>query len=372
MKTCQSIFLLTAILFLSANSTSAENKNKILAGKPEKPRFELRDIDWPEKVGDASICLWKDDAVAAFSLTIDDNCAPDHDWWLETGRKYGFPITWFVITDRVGGTNSFNGTWEGFKKLIDAGNDVGSHTAKHLHIDEEGWKDIETEYADSKKDIEENIKGHRCLVLAYPGGPNSKLNDQAIAAKYYIACRSGPAAINQANMINYAGITSVGGINIGNAQFEAQDLLTALEKGRAKRVQFYRGWYCCHFHLVKPEEREKLQKTFETLSAKIKSGELWAGLFRDIAMYGQERDTAKLAVKENAKDKIVLSLTDDMDDSIFNYPLTVKLRIDASWKTVEAVQDSKKIGCRIIENDGNRFALVQVVPDKGDVTISWK
>ncbi|HBC89421.1 MAG TPA: hypothetical protein DCZ94_20985 [Lentisphaeria bacterium] len=372
MITCKRLFFLTAILLLSANFASAENKNKILAGKPEKPRFTVKDIEWPEKFGDASVCLWKDDAIAAFSLTIDDNCAPDHEWWLETGKKYGFPITWFVITDRISGTNSFNGTWEGYKKLIDAGNDVGSHTAMHLHIDEPGWKDIETEYADSKKDIEENIKGHKAFVLAFPGGPNTKLNDQEIAAKYYIGCRAGSAAINPANMINYTSINSIGAINIGNAQFESQDLLTALEKGRAKRAQFYRGWYCCHFHLVKPELREELSKPFEFLAAKIKSDELWAGLFRDIAMYGQERDTAKLTVKEVAKDKIVLSLNDEMDDSIFNYPLTVKVRLEPSWKSAEAMQDSKKVKCRLVTNNGGNYALIQVVPDIGDVTVTGK
>ncbi len=362
------IFIFSTLLF------SAENKNqlKILAGKPEKPRFTVKDIEWPEKIGEASICLWKNDAIAAFSLTIDDNCAPDHEWWLETGKKYGFPITWFIITDRISGTNPFNGTWEGFKKLIDDGNDVGSHTSKHLHVDEEGWKDIDTEYADSKKDIEENIKGHKAQVLAYPGGPNTKLNNPSIAAKYYIACRSGPAAINQANMINYAEITSIGALNIGDAQFESQDLLTALEKGRAKRVQFYRGWYCCHFHLVKAEEREKLQKPLETLASKIKSGELRAGLFRDIALYGQERDTAKLTVKESSKEKIILGLTDDMDDSIFNYPLTVKVRVEASWKNVEAIQDSKNVECRLVTNNGGNYALIQVVPDIGDVTVTGK
>ena len=28
-----------------------------LFGKVDKPRFEVKDIDWPEKVGGASICL---------------------------------------------------------------------------------------------------------------------------------------------------------------------------------------------------------------------------------------------------------------------------------------------------------------------------
>ena len=101
MKTTAFLLLLSAALPVLA----AEDAQLRTLGKPEKPRFAIPEITWPAEPGAAEVCLWKDDKYAAISLTIDDNCRPDHDWWLAQAEKHGFKLTWFVITDKVGGRN---------------------------------------------------------------------------------------------------------------------------------------------------------------------------------------------------------------------------------------------------------------------------
>ena len=154
-----------------------------------KPRFEITERDWPTQVGAASVCLWKDDAFAAFSLTVDDNCAMDHEWWLEMGRKYGVRVTWFVITELVsdGGdpqSGGYWGNWNGFRKLFAAGHDVQSHSHSHEHIESPKWAGMEAEYSESQKDIEKNIPGDRCLVFAHPDGTATE--GQIRLAKKYL------------------------------------------------------------------------------------------------------------------------------------------------------------------------------------------
>ena len=83
--------------------------------------------------------------------------------------------------------------------------------------------------------------------------------------------------------------------------------------------------------------------------------------------YGQERDTAHLEVKSAAADKIVLSLADEMDDTRFDFPLTVKVRVSPSWKAVRAEQGGRPVEAKLLEHDGATYALVQVVPDRGDI-----
>ena len=36
------------------------------------------------------MCPRADDALSAFSVTIDDNCDPDHGWWIQMGDEGGF------------------------------------------------------------------------------------------------------------------------------------------------------------------------------------------------------------------------------------------------------------------------------------------
>ena len=46
----------------------SEGKLRNLAETPVTPRFPITDKVWPAKAGEASICLWEDDKVAAFSV----------------------------------------------------------------------------------------------------------------------------------------------------------------------------------------------------------------------------------------------------------------------------------------------------------------
>jgi hypothetical protein len=73
-----------------------------LSETPLKPRFKVTDRVWPATVGEASICLWNDDKLAAFSITIDDNPANDVEWWLEKSKEMDIPLTWFLISSKVG------------------------------------------------------------------------------------------------------------------------------------------------------------------------------------------------------------------------------------------------------------------------------
>ncbi|OGV43845.1 MAG: hypothetical protein A2X48_05105 [Lentisphaerae bacterium GWF2_49_21] len=367
------IFISLILIFcISAVAQDVDKQKTNLPDPKGKARFEIKDRDWPAKFAEASVCLWKNDAIGALSITIDDNCAPDHEWWTEMGKKYDFNVTWFVIASTVSGSNAgFCGTWEGFAKLLKLGHDIQSHSLTHLNQESPEWKDINMEYEESQKRIEKNIPGHKAVVLAYPGGKNSNLNDSAVAVKYYIGARGTTGSVNATNKTSYLNTASMSGvICYGDAKWESQDLKSALEKGFAKNKDLYRAWYCCHFHQAKPEVRSLIEKQLALVSEKAKAGELWIGLFKDVVKYGQERDTAVLNVKESSPDKIVISLTDEMKDQIFDYPLTVKVRLDPSWKSLKAEQGGKKADCRIVEKDGAVYGIVEIVPDKGDAVIS--
>jgi hypothetical protein len=361
-----------AALACLALAAHAQEKEMAASGgrlPPVKSRFEVTDRAWPEKAGDASVCLWKDDAIAALSLTVDDNTAPDHPWWLEMSAKHGLRVTWFVITGRVSKDNAYFGTWEGFRKLLAAGHDVQSHTVTHLHKDEAGWGGVEWEYAESKKALETNLPGHRALALAYPGGQNSSLNDPSIAAKYYLGCRGTTGSMNPADRINYLQTNSLGALNLDESPFESQNLKAALEKGAAKNKSLYRAWYCAHFHQVKPEAREKTEKAFAYVSEKVKAGELWLGLFAEVIRYGQERDSATVKTVEAGAQQVRLALADGVEDARFDFPLTLKVRLPDGWATATAKQAEKAVPARVVENEGKKYALVDAVPDRGEIVL---
>ena len=87
---------------------------------------------------------------------------------------------------------------------------------------------------------------------------------------------------------------------------------------------------------------------------------LWIARFDDVMKYGQERDTATVK-SERKGDTLVVSVTDRMDDTLFDYPLTVKVRLPDAWKSVK--------GGRFITHDGKPYALVDIVPDRQPVVL---
>ncbi len=332
----------------------------------KSPRIKVSDRVWSKIPGDAYVCFWKDDKLMPITLTVDDNSAPDHQWWMEMAEKYGLKVTWFVITSRIGDNpNSYFGTWEGFKKLLDAGHDIQTHTVSHLDNDK---LTIVQEYADSKAILEEKFPGHKVLAVAYPGGKNSKKNSIPEASKIFISGRGGRGIANQSDRINYMETCSLSGYIPFNQQecrwVNVEDCLNPKSRG-------FRNWMCIHYHGVnKPEQRAKAEAAFQKLKEMEK--DIWVGTFVQVTQYGQERDTAELKVTKNTPSEIAFNLTDKMDDTLFNFPLTVKVCVPSDWSGAEALQNQKPVACEIQEKDGAKYVFVQAVPDAGEVTIRKK
>ena len=68
--------------------------------------------------------------------------------------------------------------------------------------------------------------------------------------------------------------------------------------------------------------------------------------------------------------EIRFTLSDDMDDTLFDFPLTVKVRLTDDWEAVSATQAGAPVEVSMSEHDGGHFALVQAVPDKGEVVVT--
>jgi len=68
-------------------------------------------------------------------------------------------------------------------------------------------------------------------------------------------------------------------------------------------------------------------------------------------------------------EEIRFTLTDDMLDDWYDFPLTIKIRISSSWDQVEATQGEKTVPVSYIEHEGNSYDLVQAVPDRGQVIL---
>lgn len=337
------------------------NRLPNLSEKNPKPRFAVKGITWPANPGDAEICLWKDDKIAPMSFTVDDNSAPDVPWWLDMADRHGFRVTWFIISNNVKG--GYGGDWALWKNVLAKGHDVQSHTHTHLRgSDTSEWPGIDWEYAESKRVIEENLPGHRVRFLAYPGGARPDPNDRNVAARRYAGARSGTGTLVSPASMDYFATRAIVEGSLGNPKSAWADFTRALDPAD----KLYRAWGIYIYHRVKDKTPERAIFRFIDENKDV----LWLSLYGETSLYAQQRDTATLTAREKGGERIVLSLTDRLDDATFDYPLTIKVRLPADWRNVTAQQAGKPAAVRVVEHEGARYALVGVVPDRGDAVLA--
>ena len=180
MCTIQKITLLSSVVFSLVTGATSDRPQlfNLSAQLGTAVRFPLTDRVWPANPGEASVCMWGDDKLAAVSITIDDNITGEFPAWTSWGTEYNMRFTWFVVTNWVT-------SWQPYIALKNAGHDIQSHSVSHADVSGLTDGEVAAEYASAVKSINQNIPGNKCLTLGYPFG----ILNRAIASKTYIAAR---------------------------------------------------------------------------------------------------------------------------------------------------------------------------------------
>ena len=365
--------LLAAITSITFAQDTTGNQLRNLAGISSKERNPIpRQTVWPHRAGQATVCTWKDDKLAAVTITIDDNTKPDHSWWLEQGEKYDIPLTWFAVTGGISVRNpNFTGTWEDFQKLVDAGHDVQSHAATH-RSKKANWP-VDKDYRVSIDHLTANLKGTQPLTLAYPGG--GLPNDPAVAATMFAGARGTRGTVNSASP-DYLDVHSCSGSRSFDVpkgeRGDFASLVAKLQPGHGKDP--IPCWYSVHYHGVhyNAKWRDKIEPHAIRLMQYISDNRdlIWPTFFRHAVLYGQQRDTATLKTVSSTADEFTIELTDRMYDAWYDSPLTIKVRLPQNWPNIQATQAGNPINVKVVEHEKAMYALVDAIPDRGLIALT--
>ena len=111
---------------------------------------------------------------------------------------------------------------------------------------------------------------------------------------------------------------------------------------------------------------------------------VWAPSYQDLVMYLKEAHSAKVETVSRTDKTLTINVTDELDDFMFDYALTVKVAIDDSWQSVTVTQNGVEIpmvssseyapnmeeemACTIIGG----VLYFDAIPDAGTVVITKK
>jgi peptidoglycan/xylan/chitin deacetylase (PgdA/CDA1 family) len=348
--------------------------------------------------GKVEVNTWAGNKKAAFSFTFDDSFISHYTTVRPILNQYGFKGTFYLIsgyiTETLPGIWRY-GTWEMFREMAAEGHEMGSHTVTHPDLNELLEGDIYTEKTlhyelyNSKIQIRQNIPGAEVITLAYPFTHHNSLVDQ-ITNMYYEAGRAGGAVPNNSSLTGTErmSVTSKSEnfntprTSTADDEDEWQDFKTYLEKTVAKN-----GWgtlmahevypfseipYAVEIGAYYPMSSEWLTKLCDYLKEKSDSGSIWVETAANVLKYMRERESFNSVVINSTDTLIEISVTDNMDDAIYNYPLSAKITVPADWDAVIVTQNGASTLLIPVVNSIEAYVSAQVIPDNGNITLLKK
>ncbi|MEO8414086.1 MAG: polysaccharide deacetylase family protein [Ginsengibacter sp.] len=298
----------------------------------------------------ASIARWKDSKKAALSLTFDDCINGQFTVALPLLNQYNFKSTFFLTIKNV---QPQAGGWGLIQQAARDGHEIANHTMTHPFMHNLLTDSMAFEFDECNRLIKQNIPFAKAETMAYPygDGGDSSAADQLVrdvAYKYFIAARAvqyRSVFYNEYDFAktndDYYRVNSEMIVDSNSIKTFPQHLDSTIKLG---------AWYAPTYHgiengwlIVKKEDFEKqLQQINERKDL------LWIAPFVNVIKYIKERSCANIKIIKDEKHKTVLRLTDTLNNSTWNEPLTINVKLNGKVKRV--MQNKKSIMFSIINN----------------------
>lgn len=117
-----------------------------------------------------------------------------------------------------------------------------------------------------------------------------------------------------------------------------------------------------------PISAATLQGSLDYLSANPEKFQVEA--FGNVARYIRERNAASVAEISSRADSLTIRVTDGLDDSVYNYPLTLRRPRPRNWPGAAVSHNGRAVSTRIVTVGSVKRVMFAVIPDGGDVILS--
>ena len=332
----------------------------------ETPQPQSTATPVPAKKLEPEVCGFYGNKNAAMSITFDDGDYESAENYNEVLKEFGFRGTAMVIAQKIN-----SGNQQKWKSLLQEGNiDIGNHSYyhKYSYSDKLSQDVLKRDIVDSYTTLKRYFPDQNILTFAAPWGQSSFESIAMIQKNHYANRGVGGAPIT--GSIPWYGLKS---FCYDATQTTLQDMNQWVDDTLAKE-----GWGIELFHGCSRElTSDKYSIPIYTFRDHLKymsehSDELWVCSFTDAVAYIKERQSAEIKIEEEKERSITLTVTDDLPDEQFYYPLTVRLGIPEEWgKEITCQQNGKRTKAAVMTDaDGNLYAYVDIIPDGGSAVIT--
>lgn len=294
------------------------------------------------------MATWRGFRDSAVSYTFDDNSPNQFSLAQPMFDARGLHATFFCIVGSLSPSQ-----WETIEGASAKGHEIASHTLAHPDLAKITDAQVITEESGAKNLIESHT-GKKCVSIAYPFCTVPK---RSITLQYYPFARSCNEALVPSTPPDFL---SVGAISshmtpmntVSDNAASSGSWLVWLIHGIDKDAA------CC------PITSSVLQSNLNYVATN--TNKWWVETFGNVCRYIRERNTSVLTVVSNGTTSITLRLTHNLDQTIFNYPVTLRRPMPGGWPAAAITQNGTTVPSQTV--NGN--LMFDVVPNGGDIVLS--
>jgi len=307
-----------------------------------------------------TVATWQEFRSAAVSFTFDDGCSNQFAVALPMLNLKNLKATFYTVM-----TGSMFPGWTKLKRADSSGHEIASHSMTHPTT----LYGISTENAELKNShdsIVQHLPGQQSIDIAYP---NCNKATESLLAKYYVAGRICGNTINSKNPLNFFNISAYICGSTGSYTTTAS-LITLANNAAGSN-----GWLVYLMHGIdsdggySPVSTATLQGAVNYFDTTGKT-KYWVQTFGNVVRYIKERNAASVRQQSRGADSIVLKVTDTLNDTVFNYPITIRRALPSGWQTAAVTQKDSLLVSQIKDSNSIKYVIFDAVPDGGLVVIS--
>ncbi len=337
---------------------------------------------------DAKVLPVKGGAKSIVVLVHDDGDLATASILDKLYKKYSLRGDVAITAERFAGATPNTAEINGWQALLDTGRwGMINHSMTH-----DFWGDSTTGEVDENLIIQEVLTSRevlkaafpteRFLVYAYPGisavtnkfglsvydAVKKMVKDNYLAGRFYSGGSANFYDWDWENMPTYA------------VDLNKQNSLDAIERA-ARAGEFI----SLLFHKVLTDEtidanpayqgdsyytREShLEAVCKKLSDYVQKGAVWSANYEDAVLYLREAENATVTTART-QSEITVTVDDGLDDSLYNFPLTVRISVSVDWEAVKIVQGENVTYARKVTQNGITFIDADIVPDGTEVSVT--
>lgn len=264
-------------------------------------------------------------------------------------------------------TQAIGSSWDDFRKDQAKGYEIASHSITHATMPGMDEANIKYELEKSKEEIHDQMGERATFSAEVPYGYENERVMQ-IAYKIYPALRNRMPE-PWLKEIDRASRQTPGATNKDYVQWQRGATTKTPMPLMKSWVDTAYGrkdtWLVLVFHGIDSLGYEALNSSmldeyFQYI--KGKQDKLWVATFGDVARYMRERESAKVT-SEVKNGKVIVTLTQTLDKSMYDVPLTLKTYVPSPWKKVKVQQGKQSHNFDIEKDDKGNYIIYQAQPN---------